>query len=384
MAEVTGSLTADAIVAKYLLQDRFDRVVSGGWGGQWYTYDLYNATVEVDGSVAKVNINPGYNQGRAMFYPGYPGYDLSVRAGIIQFDLKAPSASDGYLSTWFWQGREFPFYCDVWDGGDGKLYYDITCSRATPNNPETSLVFEVGAWYTGKWYSDGFLGGKIRAKMWKRGDPEPDWQLETTLTGTAATSDTRAYFYAYTPYQETFQIDNVLFVQTANLPLTRFVTRYGYAVIKRLGTEFSRTIDSFIAPRRFGADAWIIGGRNRHSRLDDHFGTQPDSYVFIDGPVGPHPSGTDLHTVLLDIVARLSALEDGYHRVSSFDAGAIIAPWMTLGAVIKKTITAGNKYFFLEFELTAATTKTATADAYIASNPTSSLTAAAWIIDLVC
>jgi hypothetical protein len=36
----------------------------------------------------------------------------------------------------------------------------------------------------------------------------------------------------------------------------------------------------------FTASAWIVGGRMRHHRTHDHFGTEPDSAIAISSPIG--------------------------------------------------------------------------------------------------
>lgn len=71
-----------------------------------------------------------------------------------------------------------------------------------------------------------------------------------------------------------------------------------------------------------------------HDRQNDHFGTQLDTVVVLDGPIGRYVSGTDLHTVLVDLVARITAVESTARVISRFAVDAFIAPCFRLDAVI--------------------------------------------------
>lgn len=98
--------------------------------------------------------------------------------------------------------------------------------------------------------------------------------------------------------------------------------------------------DAVISDRHFFADAWIIGSRLRHDRQLDHFGTILDTSVVINGPIGQYPSGTQVHTVLLDMWGRLAAVENGTLRTRMFSADAYIQPNFKANAVLFKTISA--------------------------------------------
>ena len=84
-------------------------------------------------------------------------------------------------------------------------------------------------------------------------------------------------------------------------------------------------------------DAVIVLTRSGHSRHWDHNGTQPDTVVVIDGPIGRFPTGTNVHDVLADMISRLTELESGSRSVWMFPAAAFIQPWFSATAVISRS-----------------------------------------------
>lgn len=94
----------------------------------------------------------------------------------------------------------------------------------------------------------------------------------------------------------------------------------------------SFTADAVISYRRFTADAWIIGERQRHHRVRDHFGVESDLYVALSADVGPYIAYTPVHWVLSDMIARIEALENNNQVRANFTADAFIAASGTYGS----------------------------------------------------
>jgi hypothetical protein len=130
----------------------------------------------------------------------------------------------------------------------------------------------------------------------------------------------------------------------------------------------------------FSGGAWITSANTGHSREHDHYGTQPDTVVVIDGPVGAWPTGTELHTVLADMVARITALESANHRVGVVFAGAFVQPWLSAAAVIFKASISGSRTADAVVVL-GKTNQPIAADAMLILRASTSLSAGAWIID---
>lgn len=138
-------------------------------------------------------------------------------------------------------------------------------------------------------------------------------------------------------------------------------------------------LGAVIAPRRFTADALIVGNRSGHSRLLDHLGTEPDTVVVLDGPIEKYPSGTTVHSLLADVIERITALESGNHVVSSFSAGAVIEPYLTASAIILASRESGVS---ADAEISSPR-RSATADAMISAASGGSMSASAYLIDHV-
>ena len=94
------------------------------------------------------------------------------------------------------------------------------------------------------------------------------------------------------------------------------------------------TLDAEIASRRFTADAWILGDRWRHHRVRDHFGPESDLYVVLSQDIGKYALGTPIHWVIVDLVARITSLEDSDRHIGSVSMDAFIAASGTYGAGI--------------------------------------------------
>lgn len=99
----------------------------------------------------------------------------------------------------------------------------------------------------------------------------------------------------------------------------------------------------------FSLNAWVIAGRHRHDRLNDHFGVETDLNVITTDAIGPWPAGTPLHYVLSDLYAMQVARDSmDNHQVRVFYLDAwVLAPTtaasgglgvFTLDALVKKTV----------------------------------------------
>jgi len=142
--------------------------------------------------------------------------------------------------------------------------------------------------------------------------------------------------------------------------------------------ESSITADAVISYRHFTADAWIMGERQRHHRVRDHFGAESDLYVVLSEDVAPYVAFTPVHWVLSDMVARIAALENNDRVRASFVADAFIAAngtygqgYFTADAVFYKAATGS-----FTADATFTYGGTFTADAFIAGG----ITADAFIV----
>ena len=139
------------------------------------------------------------------------------------------------------------------------------------------------------------------------------------------------------------------------------------------------TFDAVITDRRFFLSAWVVGQRWQHSRELDHFGTQPDTVIVLDGAIAKYADGAVLHDVLEDMVARITALENANHVVPSpFTLDAFIQPSFPLNAVFFKTTTAT---FTLDALLSGG--GSFTLDAFLLRAASASFTFSAYLIDNV-
>jgi|SRR5512146_2551075 hypothetical protein len=117
------------------------------------------------------------------------------------------------------------------------------------------------------------------------------------------------------------------------------------------------------------ADAWILGSSLvTHDRLWDHHGTEPDSVVTLAADIGRYPAGTDVHTVLADLVARLTFVEQNrYAAVFTLTAAATLSAAHTTSLTADALITSpiygltADAVFFKVYSLRV--------DAYLIDNP---------------
>lgn len=74
--------------------------------------------------------------------------------------------------------------------------------------------------------------------------------------------------------------------------------------------------------------------RHRHHRQRDHFGSDSDLYVGIDGPIGPWEQYTPVKYVLEDLYSKMATLASSNRHVATFAVNAyVLAPGSTVGSV---------------------------------------------------
>jgi hypothetical protein len=133
----------------------------------------------------------------------------------------------------------------------------------------------------------------------------------------------------------------------------------------------SFSLDSVVAARGFTLDAWIAVARWQHHRVRDHFGPESDLFVILSEDVGQYPTGTPVHWVIADLVARILALENSDRTRVTFTLDAVISGQaITIDAVIKSTVAASLTVDATitrggSFTIDAVVVPTFTIDAYI-------------------
>ena len=130
----------------------------------------------------------------------------------------------------------------------------------------------------------------------------------------------------------------------------------------------------------FTADAEIHAPRSSHDRWWDHFGTEPDTVVVLDGPIGRYPSGMNVHLVLGDLIERLTALESGNHRVATFSIETWIVPIFRANAIVFRPDMSGAVTFDAVF---VSVLVYVAADAILYRATSGSFYAMAYLIDQV-
>jgi hypothetical protein len=396
MATVEASLTANAILAREVWRDSFTRTAGPttpyaptDWGGDWtVTYVQSGGVTWVDGNVARATAGKSVD----LTYPN----TKRVSYGFVQYDFWVPANTSDTRPYWqALQGGEYPVGIEVyqdtgpaWRAGIYHYYQSVDAYY--------SFTPTASTWYRVKGFFNGCRGGLLAVKVWKVGDPEPG-----AFNAIGEISPSQApiidpndwfdlYLYASSPAAEEMGFDNFV-VGDYGTPysLTVWGSLTAGAILSKTMPAGSFSADAFVTPLSFTAGAWIIGGRSGHSRFYDHYGTEPDTVVVIDGAIGPYASGTTVHAVLTDLAARISALESGNHVVGSFTAGAFILPRVRASAVIFKTVTYDPYWLDLDLKVDAVivrgkTNQLISADAVIIKVPAASFSADAYLIDLVC
>jgi hypothetical protein len=82
---------------------------------------------------------------------------------------------------------------------------------------------------------------------------------------------------------------------------------------------------------------------NEHNRGLDHYGVEEVSTSVLDAAVGRYAAGTDLQTVLADLINRLDFIETASGTTGSFSGDAVIVAFLgsfTADAFIQPSFTA--------------------------------------------
>jgi len=393
-------LTANAIVAKERFRDDFNRVAGPtdpyaptDWGPGWIVGHVSTGGVTwVDGSAVRLTMLKSTQAN-----PTDPA-SKRVSYGFVQYDFWVPAnISDTRPYFWVTQGGEYPVAIEAyqstgstWEVGVYHYYQSVDAYATFTPDPST--------WYRVKGVFNGVRDGILAVKVWKVGDPEPSTfgaiggidSSQLPLDDPNDWYNLTAYFVS--PTAEPGGFDNLIYGDYG-APFSPTVwgnLTAGAIKRKTMPTQYA-VLDAFITARSFGAGAWIVGGRSGHSRLHDHYGTQPDTVVVLDGMIGPYPTGATVHFVLSDLLARIEALESGWHRTNFLVIYAWILPNLRASAILAKTMTYYPWYANepLDMRVDALivggkTDQSISADAVIIRSPVTTFSAAAYFIDLVC
>jgi hypothetical protein len=378
-------LTAAAILNRIAWQDTFSRTDWASWGPDYGIEAAYGTFV--DGEAGRL-VSGGYVNATL-------SNSLKVAYGFVQFDFWVPADGTDYRPYFYAsQGTEFPIGVEILAGYDwmAYIYYQLTVSET--GSVIYSFTPDPGSWYRFKTFFNGARGEQLGLKVWKVGDPEPDdLQAVAYIDDDAVAADPDGFTLAltvYAPATEDAGFDNFIY---GDYGAAFSPKRWGGLTadaILMLVPEFSFDAGAWIEGHNFSASAWIVGGRSGHSRFWDHYGTEPDTVVVLDGAIEKYPSGAVLHTVLADIVSRITALESGNHVALTFAMGAWIQPCLRANAILFKTMTK-NPWWGNDLQLKVdalivggKTDQPITASAWIVRPVETSLSAAAYLIDLVC
>jgi hypothetical protein len=367
---------ADAIIAIEKWRDDFDRVDESSWGPDW-DIAWCNGIPSVDGSAGRLSAND------AMY--ARLSTSKRIRYGSIQFDFF--STPTGYF--WLGQGGEYPFGVYVAYSGYGTQFRIYAYAEAN-GSVEAScfLTLSPSTWYRVKSVVSGIPGGFIGIKVWVVGDPEPDdFQAEGLVGSYSPPRDPVDWyppeFYFSSPAYSPLGFDSLVYMDYGEPYGVLRVGEWTADAVTHFSSLGGFTADSKIRARGFTASAWINGGRSGHSRLLDHFGTQPDTVVVLDGAISKYPSGATVHSVLEDIISRLEALESGAHWVFMAAADAFIQPYFRADSVLVRFDQ--TRDFTCDSAIVMGKTdQPITLDSWIVRPFSNSFTASAYLIDLVC
>lgn len=388
-----------------LFRDDFNRTVGptvpwspGDWGPKWVLNSISTGgTAWVDGAAGRLSAS------NRLFATPVDSENFRALSGIVEFDFYV-SADPADFRPYIWtrQGKDFPVLISVWSEAGTTWRAEVSNYGSSDTRAGHSFVAEASTWYRLKGYFNGVAGGGLGVKVWKRDDAEPGLYQGFGTAGHVAytqaewLANIRLQLAIWSPTSESGAVDNYVITETDTAPpVGRRSSLTAAAVLKKSMSTETATLDAEIVARHFFAGAWIIGRRSGHSRFLDHFGTQPDTVVVLDGAIEKYPSGTDVHTVLTDIVARITSLETSNHRVFTFSMGAFIQPYFTASAVVKKTMAfagiPGGDYDIrrgcLDARIVAdgfRVNRSFPASAQITRQQPGSFGASAYIIDLVC
>lgn len=220
---------------------------------------------------------------------------------VIEFDFWVP-ASSAYPAE---------YYAYEVDGDGVYLYIDNAASDLTSwgayaGFSELKFVPDPSSWYRGKmWAAGRTTGSTMAVKVWKVGDPEPDWQLVTGKLGTSSPSDNNYFAIEVSgTASEPGRMDNVLISgegatsdEILKYPLEwRMVGRFNIgAASSRLSRPF--TIDapsaSSLSSRRFQI-AGSVGSTSVRTFLIDGALKSTSQRIFDIETASTQSSGDDL------------------------------------------------------------------------------------------
>lgn len=336
----TGSFHARAVIAKVLFSDTFTRTHASSWGTDWQ-FTSSSGTVSVDGAVGRLTANGyAYTENTAGQLPW-----TNVEAGYIQFDLYVPAdLTDNDPFTYVLQGGPQEFYAEAGWTTSNQYYVGIYSFGVGSQDAEFRFNPTASTWYRFRWTWSGYPEGPTGVKAWKVSDPEPQVFNDTGSHSTNADWTPAAWFDVQweldAPFAEQAGYDNFIlasFGAPAD-PATRR-TFTANAVKRQFSLSGSLTADAVIAPLHFTADAWLMGGRLQHHRQADHYGSIQDTSVVIASPIGQYPAGTDVHTILVSLYARIAALQNNTLKTRSFTADAWLGYNFKANAVLTRLIT---------------------------------------------
>jgi hypothetical protein len=383
MPTVESALTANAILSKLAFSDTFTRVFGPGLGGSWVFSDWdsrYSVPTyaSVDGSVAVFTMDT---------YESYSGLPVPLR-GALFFDFLVPLSFTRY-------DPDYRVYLDSYH--DGGVYLQprgivegVDWTLEIGGNNSYNFTPTPGQWYR---IHAAWDENTMAANVWLRTDPEPaGWQITESPSHIDLANIPSSWRWPngildvyYSPIEEDAKFDNFMVFAYTTASFGRGTFSAG-AIRSRPMPTRTATMDAEFCPRHFTVGAWLSGGRSGHSRLWDHYGTEPDTVVVLDGAIGPYPSGTTVHVVLTDLVNRIVALESGYHVTGAFTMGAWIALTFSAAAVLHRVQQDNNiRVIYVNAEIIRGkTNQPISVDALIVKPTAGEFTAAAYLIDLVC
>jgi len=173
----------------------FEKPPAGSVPGGWINTQAKYVIVEAEGGkyLKKVNTDPRPPIARANAYvttPDAANYAIQCDVRATEVDGKLPDA--GVVNS------RYTLILDGKQSGNGKRTARIVTWEARPRlQKSVEFDWQPGVWYTLKLVAAaGDKTGKIQAKFWKKGDPEPaEWQL--TLEDPSPNRNGAAALYGY-------------------------------------------------------------------------------------------------------------------------------------------------------------------------------------------
>lgn len=280
-----------------------------GAGGSW-------DDVWVDGSAAKLRVDPGANGSRLVFASGVASRDVDVR---FSFSLdKLPTVVHAYINTLIgggdfdsggWGQTAWELVTDVGTAGAVSFWIDVydkdRNSQVEQEYPGPDLTVVAGSTY---WVNVLVAGRgdqtRIRWKVWADGSAEPDWVVDE-VPGIDAR---RQHHPVITDNEICPNVEIGLNVFGAgNLPIVMAVDNVSISgtrrsVSQRIVDGFSRVVvDGWGAPDS-GGPRWSLRGSSTGVVAADMDVSNGVASVVMDG-------STDVTAI------DMSLLLDGNHRV---------------------------------------------------------------------